>query len=302
MEKCLACRSEVDSPRFVAFMQELNQLARSTGLQEYATFSRVWEYPWLWQRLQPFEGRQLQVLDVGSERSPFPWFLATRGFRVMVSDLHPNHWRMWGRARQILNVPGQRLLLDAQHLSVPTSSVDIYLSVSVVEHIPDKRRAIEEAARVLRPGGLFVMTFDICEPEMGMTFPAWNGQALSLRGFDELFRDLYWFEPGLAEMPWNTDAMGDYLSWHRTTAPHHNYVTGAAVVKRSTRIWKEPVWKDLVRGAGSRIHTTATVGGLYLHLISRIPRRLGDGIRSQLRRWLKRGASAQTALRRGSPR
>ena len=123
---------------------------------------------------------------------------------------------------------------------------------------------IAEAARVLKPGGLLIMTFDICEPDMGMSFPEWNGRALSMREFDELFKESLWFEPGLSELPWDKDGIQDYLSWHRTTAPWHNYVTAGAVVRRNNRIWKEPPQKSWYRVLRGEIHTIASVIIWYL--------------------------------------
>ena len=141
----------------------------------------------------------------------------------------------------------QRCILDAEDINLETGSIDIYMSVSVIEHVFDKWKAISEAARVLRKGGMLIMTFDICEPKMGMSFPEWNGNALTMKEFDDLFTDNQWFEPGLAELSWNTQDIQKFLSWHRTTASHHNYVTGAAVAKRSKMIWSEPKWKDRKR-------------------------------------------------------
>jgi SAM-dependent methyltransferase len=132
-------------------------------------------------------------------------------------------------------------------MDIATASIDIYLSVSVIEHVPDKRRALSEGARILRSGGLLVWTFDICQPEMGMTFPGWMGEALSMEGFDSLFRESPWFEPGLAEISWNREAIPEYLAWHRTTSPHVNYITGAAVVRRTAQAWKRRTLIDLGR-------------------------------------------------------
>jgi SAM-dependent methyltransferase len=236
-------------------MQELNQFAIKFELDRYETFSRVWEYPWLWFQLKPFKGQGLKVLDVGSERSPLPWFLATQGFQVTVSDHTMRSWGVWENAKTQLCAPMRRRLLDAQCLNLPTATTDIYLSVSVIEHFPEKAQAIAEAARVLRPNGLLIMTFDICEPDRGMTFPNWNGKALTTVEFDELFKNSEWFEPGLSLLSWNTADIPDYLAWHRTTAPWHNYVTGAAVVKRNNSTWNEPFWKDALRYAKGNLRT-----------------------------------------------
>jgi SAM-dependent methyltransferase len=264
--KQLARMSELQGPEFSKIMAQINGVARRCGLQEYDTYSRIWEYPWVWLQLKALKGRKIRVLDVGSERSPFSWFLSTQGFDVTVSDVTANYWRFWQRASQQLGVAVNKCVLDAEKLNFSTSSVDIYLSVSVIEHVRHKVKAITEAARVLKPGGLLILTFDICEPDMGMTFPEWNGRALSMREFDELFCRSPWFKTEVSQLPWNTKDILEYLFWNRTTAVHHNYVTGAAVVQRNDVIWPEPAWKGLfyTLRRKSRIASSVAVwSGLY---------------------------------------
>ena len=45
---------------------------------------------------------------------------------------------------------------DVQALSFSDDRFDVYVSCEVLEHVPDMDRAIREAARILKPGGLFV--------------------------------------------------------------------------------------------------------------------------------------------------
>ncbi len=47
---------------------------------------------------------------------------------------------------------------NIQAFSFDDASFDIYLSCDVLEHIPDLRLAINEAARILKPGGVFMGT------------------------------------------------------------------------------------------------------------------------------------------------
>jgi SAM-dependent methyltransferase len=287
MTKHLARLQELQQDVFVRCMEAINETARRGGLREYTTYSRIWEYPWAWLQLQALQGRNLQVLDIGSEMSPFPWFLAARGFNVVVSDVTPEWWRVWKTATRRLGLAARLRLFDARHVDLPTASVDIYLSVSVIEHVSDKAGTIKEAARVLRPGGLLVMTFDVCEPEMGMTFPEWNGRALSMREFDHLFTGSRWFEPGIEHLRWNEEDIPGYLSWNRTTAPHHNYVTGGAVVRRNTRAWEEAASERRWRIIIGKICTARSVAVWGVRSATTAARRLvGRRIRSALRRAL----------------
>lgn len=288
-KKTLATAVELQSESWVSCMKEINEIARSSDLEEYLTYSRIWEYPWIWFHLKTLEQQGLQVLDIGTQTSPFPWFLATRGFDVIVSDIGPDFWRVWQRANRKLNVSVNKSILNAQILDFPTACVDIYLSVSVIEHVPNKSKVIAEAARVLRPGGILVMTFDICEPDMDMTFPEWNGRALTMREFDDLFRASPWFEPEVSNLPWNKEDIQKYLSWHRTTASHHNYVTGAAVVRRNDEIWVEPAWKDYLRILNGKNRIVLSVVIWYLqHSYKAIQKKVALPIISMIKKMVRR--------------
>ena len=47
---------------------------------------------------------------------------------------------------------------DAQELTYPTSFFDVVLSVDVIEHVQDCRKAVREMARVCKPGGFVIVT------------------------------------------------------------------------------------------------------------------------------------------------
>lgn len=246
--KLLAERTAIDTDVYRGVMGELNATARRLGLKEYDTYSRVWEYPWLWQVLEPFRDQGLRIVDIGSELSAFPWFLAEQGFDVIVSDHSPRYVAAWQRAAETCRASVARRILDAQELDLETASVDVVLSVSVIEHVPNKRRALAEAVRVARPDGALVMTFDIVEPAMGMSFPAWNGLALTMHELDALLEAQPGLDADVAHLPWNTEVIPAYLEWHRGTAPHHNYVTGAAVVPRDATVGRESLGAWMGRG------------------------------------------------------
>jgi SAM-dependent methyltransferase len=55
---------------------------------------------------------------------------------------------------------------DGRQLPLRTDSVDIIVSNMVLEHIPDDELLIQEAARVLRPDGIFIVIF----PNRGWPF------------------------------------------------------------------------------------------------------------------------------------
>ncbi|MFG0283435.1 MAG: sulfotransferase [Phycisphaerales bacterium JB039] len=228
----LASLAETRSLRFRGFMDELNAFARPLHLREMTSWSKIWEYPWIWfHALAHTDWRGKRVVDLGSEISPMPWKLATLGAEVLLVETDPQWVEIWERTRAALGVNVRWSIVESERIEAPDGWADCLTSFSVIEHQPDKRKAIDEAARVLKPGGVFALSFDICEPSLGMTFPEWNGRALTMAEFE---REI-WNHPAFAsERPpaWNVRDIPGFLGWHRTTAPHHNYVAGAATLIR----------------------------------------------------------------------
>lgn len=57
-----------------------------------------------------------------------------------------------------------RVFGDAQSLPVRSASVDAVTMLEVIEHLPDPDRALAEAHRVLRPGGILVLSAPFAYP------------------------------------------------------------------------------------------------------------------------------------------
>lgn len=231
MQVSLASVKELESPQFRAFMDGLNQLAEQFHLRIFTNWSKVWEYPWLWfHGLNLIEWRDKKVCDLGSELSSMPWYLASLGASVTLIESDPQYEAIWKSIREnrFTNVHW-RINKDEQ-LPFEDSSFDVVTSFSVIEHQQNKILAVNEIARVLKPGGVFALSFDICEPSMGMTFPEWNGDALTMQNFEDIIWNHPAFTTGNASPQWNIQDIPDFIRWHLQSAPHHNYTTGAALL------------------------------------------------------------------------
>lgn len=56
---------------------------------------------------------------------------------------------------------------DATNLPIPDRSVDIYISLETIEHVANDRACVREAARILKPGGLYICSTPdrtVCNP------------------------------------------------------------------------------------------------------------------------------------------
>ncbi|MCE5310929.1 MAG: polysaccharide pyruvyl transferase family protein [Acidobacteriales bacterium] len=231
-EAALASVREMEESGARVLMKAVNLFGSQYGMRQFYNWSKVWEYPWLWLHgLGGLPWETLRLVDLGSELSPIPWLLASLGAEVALIETDPQWIPMWEGWRQQLQVDVRWHIVDSESLPLPDGWADVITSFSAIEHQPDKRAAIDEVVRVLAPGGIFALSFDICEPSMGMTFPEGNGKALTMSEFERLVWRHPAFEAGPA-LEWNTEDIPAFREWHLRSAPHHNYVVGAAVLQK----------------------------------------------------------------------
>ena len=130
---------------------------------------RVWEYPFVYHHLHSCRGsmttRSLpQIVDLGSGATFFPFAIAQLGYSVVAVDADARAKSSMDRAIGTVSTGAgtvTSLLSDARSLALETESVDTVYCISVLEHIPEFEAVIAEVRRVLRPGGIFALTFDV---------------------------------------------------------------------------------------------------------------------------------------------
>jgi SAM-dependent methyltransferase len=100
--------------------------------------------------------RGLRVLDVAGGDGYWAARCRRRGAWAVALDLDAGKLR---RGRALSTAPGL-VRGDALTLPFPDGSFDRVLSICAIEHFDDGPRALDEMARVLRPGGELVMSAD----------------------------------------------------------------------------------------------------------------------------------------------
>lgn len=132
-------------------------------------WSRQWEYPYV---ASAIPEKPAQILDAGSGFTFFTFYLAALGHEVYAVDCDPQlrkyYQTIWSNdnvsAKANKASPEGNVTFDIQDLhslSFKSNSFDIVYCVSVLEHLSEKETVLREFARILRPGGLFVLTCDI---------------------------------------------------------------------------------------------------------------------------------------------
>jgi len=134
-------------------------------------FTRIWEYPYVFHQLMQYvpvlSGQKPKVFDVGSALTFMPSFLASRGYDVTASDCDPVMEQTFALIQSCDGVPigvteVRYITCDCRRIGgEKTSWYDAVLCTSVLEHVPQRERALQEFHRILKPGGKLILTTDL---------------------------------------------------------------------------------------------------------------------------------------------
>ncbi len=132
----------------------------------FLQWSRRWEYVYVLQRLENWwehNPHALDIADAGSGFTFFPFYLQRQrpDARICCIDADPTAGRAIDEAVRVLGNGPSFSLEDLEKLNQVSGSLDVVFSVSVIEHTGNPKQVVEEIHRVLKPGGMFVCTFDV---------------------------------------------------------------------------------------------------------------------------------------------
>ena len=144
-------------------------------------------------------GRVLEV-GVGTGISLPDYGRATRLYGVDISDAMLRKARERVTELKLSNVEGLSVM-DAADLSFPDASFDVVVAQYVITTVPDPEAALDEFARVLKPGGEIVLMSRV-------------GAEDGLRRTLE-----HWFSPVVCRLGWRSEfAWQRYARWAERTA------------------------------------------------------------------------------------
>jgi len=98
------------------------------------------------------------VLDVGCGPGIWTRELARRGYRVSAIDLTSTAVALAKSSVELFGLAADIREGDAENLPFADQSFDGVVSHGVIHHTPDTARCVREMARVLRPGGMAVVS------------------------------------------------------------------------------------------------------------------------------------------------
>jgi SAM-dependent methyltransferase len=144
-------RMAARTARDLALNRRLGSILEREEARGRAMNERPVEYRYVLDRLVVAEATR--VLDVGSGTTAWPAMLADCGYEVSAIDDPSVYWR--GR---LTNRHWRVHLQSITQSSLPAGSFDAVTCISVLEHIPDHEAAVAGMLRLVKPGGVVIIT------------------------------------------------------------------------------------------------------------------------------------------------
>jgi SAM-dependent methyltransferase len=181
-----ATAAEVRSEQFAEINRVLNEISVEFDLPDHSDVNelrypwsrgmlskpefyaaRLWEYPYAILAAELIPG--LKVADIGCGMTAFTIYLKEHG-RCEVTGVDPDtfesglRYKGHGVSEEFIKRTGIKFLRgDMTDVPLEDDSQDRAFSISVMEHVPPhvRRRGMQELARILKPGGLAILTVDM---------------------------------------------------------------------------------------------------------------------------------------------
>jgi SAM-dependent methyltransferase len=116
------------------------------------------------------------LLDVGGRGKPYARFFADRVVNHYVLDVEP-----------ALSVD---IIGDARSIPLANGAIDVVLCTQVLEHIPEPIAVIDEIRRVLKPGGILLLSVPSIFPQHGSPGDYWRYMPQGLQWILRDFHDV----------------------------------------------------------------------------------------------------------------
>lgn len=159
--RSLFSRAEAAQAGFLAHESSFRSAEYRWPRDPLHTWARCWEYPYALFQLEQLGNARLRIADVGSGVTFFPFMVTDLGHEVICVDIDPVGAIDIPRAAAALNKPVTFKQTDGRTLPFADGELDVVYCLSVLEHIPEWSRTVDEMARVLKPAGTLILTIDI---------------------------------------------------------------------------------------------------------------------------------------------
>ncbi len=149
-------KREFERSEIQHLIREIDSFAREHNLE----FNPLKWFEYSYAILYSGHRHRGKVLDVGSAKSVFPYYLAAKGYDVTTIDIADSEYRTQiGRKFGVKCITGD---LRVFHPELE-GKFDLITNLSVIEHIDEDTEAVLNLAKYLKPGGIMVISTDFYE-------------------------------------------------------------------------------------------------------------------------------------------
>lgn len=187
-------------------------------------WSRQWEYPFIIYSIKNLHRKGLKILDLGAGMTFLPYYLKDKlsADTVKALDYDQSLGSLYGRVNKARKTDIDFSWQDIRELSKASQEqYDVIYSVSVLEHTDQYADIIKSCYKLLKPGGIFCLTFDISLDRHG---------EISLAGARKLLKSI--------SKTFQTGDLTNYLKSNFT-----DVVTSSQIAKLDKKLmpWKYPL-------------------------------------------------------------
>lgn len=162
---------------------------------------------------------KLRFADIGCGLGLYSEFWDAQGFRVTGVDLNARALAIGQSRARTRHLPIHYVAGSATDVPLESGSFDVVFAMSLLEHVPDWRRCVDELIRLLAPGGLLWIetTNVVCPRQREFRLPLYSWWPRPLKRVAEhLARSSV---PALANYtPWPAVHWFSYFTLHRYLA------------------------------------------------------------------------------------
>lgn len=157
-------KKHLDGEKFMKYQAELNYW-QSRYIAENNNFENAW-YRQLMMAMLSITNESIMdnkiILDFGcGPRGSLAW-ATTAKLRIGADVLIPTYLKNFGQTMIKHNM--LYLTSTEEHIPVPADTIDILFTINSLDHTDNLNTMCSELLRILKPGGIFVGSFNLNEP------------------------------------------------------------------------------------------------------------------------------------------
>ncbi|MBN2857504.1 MAG: class I SAM-dependent methyltransferase [Candidatus Delongbacteria bacterium] len=152
------------SDEFIRLQERLfPEFSKKWVKDSFHQWSRQYEYPFVADALNRNFHGQGRILDAGSGITFFPYYLKEKfpDAEIECCDYDPALSDQYSRVNSEKNTGVNYFTADIKNIERSEGHYSLIYCISVLEHTDDYEAVVKELARITKPGGHLILTFDI---------------------------------------------------------------------------------------------------------------------------------------------